>query len=158
MIVHAEDGAVGGLEGLAFGVLVFVFGMLLILSAWSVIDTKLAVSSAAREAVRTYVETVPGEDPMQRATGAASAALAAYGKDPADPGLVVHAVDDAGLPLAGSPPLERCVEVRLEVEYPADLYLPYSDRVIGNTASATAAELVDPLRSGLNEEAVCVDP
>lgn len=154
--MRAEDGAVGGLEGLVFGVLIFVFGLLMIMSAWNVIDTKLAVASAAREAVRAYVETPSGEDPMEGAHRAAAATVTAYGKDAADARFDVRPVAADGGGAAAGPGLERCAEVRLRVEYPADLYLPYADRVIDNVASATAAEVLDPLRSGLTGEAECV--
>ena len=51
-----ERGQAGGVEALPFGLLIFVVGALLVASAWVVVDAKLAVVSAAREAARTYVE------------------------------------------------------------------------------------------------------
>ncbi len=77
-----ERGAIGGLEALPFSVLIFVFGSLLLVNAWGVVDAKLAVTSASREATRTFAES---NDP---ATGAAAAqhaaddAIRAYGRDP----------------------------------------------------------------------------
>ena len=59
-----ERGAIGGLEALPFSVLIFVFGSLLLVNAWGVVDAKLAVTSASREATRTFAES---NDP---ATGA----------------------------------------------------------------------------------------
>ena len=54
---HDEHGQVGGIEGLVFGVLVFVFGALLVANAWAVVDAKSAASVAAREAARVCVES-----------------------------------------------------------------------------------------------------
>jgi hypothetical protein len=47
-----EGGAVGGLEVLPFGLLIFVVGILLVVNAWAVVDAKLAAEAAAREAAR----------------------------------------------------------------------------------------------------------
>ena len=52
----SEDGFVAGGEALALGVVVFVLGTLLVLSGWSLVDAKLAVEAAAREAGRAVVE------------------------------------------------------------------------------------------------------
>jgi phenylalanyl-tRNA synthetase beta chain len=46
-----DGGQVAGIEALPFGVLIFVVGALLITNLWAVIDTKIAVDAAAREAV-----------------------------------------------------------------------------------------------------------
>jgi len=54
-----DRGVVAGSDVLIFGVLAFVFGSLLIINVWAVIDASLAVSAAAREAARTYVESDP---------------------------------------------------------------------------------------------------
>lgn len=53
---RAEDGFVAGGEALALGVVVFVVGALLVLNAWRLVDGKLAVETAAREAARGLVE------------------------------------------------------------------------------------------------------
>ena len=52
----AEAGFVAGGEALALGVVVFVLGALLVLSGWRLVDGKLAVETAAREAARAVVE------------------------------------------------------------------------------------------------------
>src|SRR5919202_3284931 len=70
-----EAGQLAGGEALPFGVLVFVFGVLLIANAWAVVDAKLAVSAAAREATRAYVEAPPGGDAMAAADAAAREAV-----------------------------------------------------------------------------------
>ena len=55
-----DGGQVGGIEALPFGLLVFVVGALLVANAWAVVDAKLAVDAAARQATRHYVEADVG--------------------------------------------------------------------------------------------------
>ncbi len=65
-----DGGQVAGIETIPFGILLFVIGALLVANAWAVIDVKMAVTSAAREAARTYVEApdhVTGVADAQRA-------------------------------------------------------------------------------------------
>jgi hypothetical protein len=83
MPLRREDGAVGGFEGLAFGVLIFVVGTLLVANAWAVIDAKVAAASAAREAARAYVEAPSEQAGQAGAAAAAAGALHAHGRDPA---------------------------------------------------------------------------
>ncbi len=51
-----ENGAIGGAEGLVFGVLIFVVGTLILLNAWAVVDAQLAANAAARESARAVTE------------------------------------------------------------------------------------------------------
>lgn len=53
---HDERGVVAGAEGVAFGVLVMLAGATLLINAWAVIDTRIALDSAAREYLRAYSE------------------------------------------------------------------------------------------------------
>lgn len=141
-----DRGAVGGLEALPFSVLIFVAGSLLLLNVWSVIDVRLAMTSAAREATRTYVEA---DDPL---TGDAAArrmareAVRAYGRDPE-------------LLRLGPPrgDFVRCARVSYTASYPVPaVRLPFLGGVgPGYTVSATHAERFDDLRSGLPGEARC---
>ena len=55
-----DRGQAGGMEVLPLGFLVLVSVTLVIANAWGVIDARMAVSAAAREAVRAYVR---GERP-----------------------------------------------------------------------------------------------
>ena len=84
-----ESGQVAGIEVIPFGLLTFVVGTLLVANAWAVVDAKMAVSAAAREATRAYVETPPGADPLARAQAAAREALRGAGRDP-DPVSYTH--------------------------------------------------------------------
>ncbi|HVL28606.1 MAG TPA: hypothetical protein VM390_10695 [Acidimicrobiales bacterium] len=135
-----ERGQLAGAEALPFGVLVFVVGVLLVANAWAVVDAKMAVSSAAREAVRAYVESPVDEDPAARADAAGRAAIAGMGRDPGRLGLTALEAD-----------FTRCAEVRFEASYPVPfLTVPFMGGFgRGFTAVARHAEIVDPYRSGV---------
>ncbi len=140
-----EDGAVGGVEALPFGVLVFVVGTLIVANAWGVVDAKMAVASAAREAVRAYVEAPPGADAESLARAAAVQTMSAMGRTARSPQVTV----------AGE--FARCARVTASVAYPIPaVRLPWVGGLGSFTARSTASELVDPLRSGLPGEASCV--
>lgn len=142
-----EAGVVGGLEGLAFGVLVFAIGLLVIVNAWGVVDAKSAAAAAAREAARAYVESPDEVTASARATTAARAAMAGHGRDVARSEVVVDAPDG----------LARCARVLVEVRHRLPLVrIPLLGGAgSGFTVAARHAELVDPYRSGLDGVAAC---
>lgn len=149
-----EAGQVGGIEGLVFGVLVFVFGTLVVANAWGVIDAKLAVTSAAREAARTYVETTSETDAYEAALAASDAALTAHGRDRERAELQIE-VDAGG---AGGPGrFARCARAAAEVRYVVPLVaIPLLGQAgNGITVTARHSEVVDPYRSGLPGTATC---
>lgn len=141
MTVHRDErGQVAGLEGLLFGVLVFVFGTLLVVNGWSVVDAKSAASAAAREATRVYVESAVATDADTRATEAGMQAFEGFGR----------ARERAAVArVAGS--LNRCERVVFEASYVVPLVqvplLGGAGR--GMRISARHSEVVDPYRSGL---------
>lgn len=140
-----ERGVVGGLEALPFGVLVFVIGTLIVVNAWGVVDAKMTVASAAREAVRAYVEAPAGANAEARARQAAEQTVRALGRTARTPQIT----------LAGS--FVRCNRVTATVAYEVpSLRVPWVGGLGSFTARATASEIVDPLRSGLPGEAGCV--
>lgn len=143
---HGEAGQVGGLEGLVFGVLVFVFGTLLVANAWGVIDAKLAATSAAREAARTYVESGSESDADAAADAAAREAIEAHGRLPERAEV---AVDVAGF--------ARCARATAVVRYEVPLIaIPLLGQAgNGITVTARHSEVVDPYRSGLPGTAAC---
>ena len=133
-----ERGQVG-IE-LQFGLLTFVVGALLVANAWAVIDAKVAVSAAAREATRAFVESPADGDPLAAADAAARSAIQGAGRDPAQ--LVLT-------PLEAT--FARCETVRFEASYqiPA-VRVPWIGGFgSGFTASARHAEVVDPYRTGV---------
>ena len=143
-----ESGQLGGLEGLAFGVLVFVMGTLVVVNAWAVIDSKLAAASAAREAARAFVEARSVDDAEDDAQRAAGAAIQGYGRDP-ERMDISH--DDVAF--------GRCQRVTFTVEYKVSLgAIPLLQRpAMSFVAAARHSEIVDPFRDGLPGEARCVD-
>ena len=86
---------------LPFGLLTFVVGTLLVANAWGVVDAKLAVTSAAREAVRAYVEAPTPATRPRRADDAAAEAIAGHGRNPDATTLEIHHDDDG--PSPGAP-------------------------------------------------------
>ncbi|HMG42791.1 MAG TPA: hemolysin family protein [Acidimicrobiales bacterium] len=152
-----DEGVVGGAEALPIGLLVFVVGALIVANAWSVIDAKLAVNAAAREAARAYVEAPVtdaggGSLAADEATAAGLAAIAAHGRDAAraDIGLV-------GLEHPSSDGYVRCARVTFSASYqvPA-LSVPWIGGFgDGFDVSAQHSELVDPFRDGVPGEASC---
>lgn len=138
-----EEGAVAGLEALAFGVLVFVVGTLVVVNAWAVIDARFATSAAAREAVRAVVQApevgLTDAQLGQRARTAAAQALAAHGYT-AEPVLT-------GPPLTQA----RCatVEITSELEV-VPAVLPWVTQPLAYRVASTHAEVIDPFRAGLD--------
>jgi hypothetical protein len=138
-LVRDESGQ-AGIEVLPFGILTFVVGALLVANAWAVIDAKIAVSAAAREATRAYVEAPVDGDPLAAADAAARSAIEGAGRDPAQ--LVLT-------PLEAT--FARCETVRFEASYriPA-IRVPWVGGFgSGFTATARHAEVVDPYRTGV---------
>jgi Flp pilus assembly protein TadG len=149
---HSESGQ-GGIEALPLGLLVFVVGALLIANAWAVIDAKLAVSSAAREATRTYVEapaSLTSDEAFVAARSAAEAAFAAQRPSSRRPGLRLITGDGGAR--------SRCTRVTAEATYrvPAVTVPWVGGFGRGFTVRARHSEIVDPFRSGLSGTANCV--
>ena len=143
----SEDGFTAGLESLAFGVLVFVIGTLIIANAWAVIDGRFATSAAAREAVRAVVQAEPvglsAEALEARARTAAGQAFAAHGYG-AQPLLEELVLTQA-----------RCATVSVTVALQVDpTLLPGIAQPLAYTVRSTHAEVVDPFRSGLEGDGV----
>lgn len=143
-----EDRAEAGIVLLPL-VLLAVYGLgLLALGIWRVAESSMAVTDAARSGARAYVEAPAeaGRDPASSAAVvAARSAATAAGID-----AVSVSIDTAAR--------ERCavVEVTVAAEVPA-LLLPWVGEVSSATVSSTHRQVVDPLRSGLQGEASCLD-
>jgi hypothetical protein len=144
-----DHGQVAGIEVLPFGMLIFVVGSLLVANAWAVVDARLAVASAAREAARAYVEAPDPNAAHEAATIAARHTVEGHGRNPDRLRL--------GIEHDGGRPWGRCVRIRAVGHYPVPaLTLPW----IGGygrafLATATHSEIIDPYRSGLAGEAQC---
>lgn len=140
-----ERGQAGGVEAIALGLLVFVVGSLLVASTWAVVDAKLAVASAAREAARTYVEASSADEAVRAGTAAAEDALRGHGRAGAE---VTFDVDGGGF--------RRCATVTARVAYevPA-VALPWIGGLGAITVSSRHAERIDPFRDGIEGAAAC---
>lgn len=140
-----ESGFVGGFEALPFGFLVFVAGSLLLVNAWAVFDCHLAASSAAREAVRAFVESPgPQHDAALAGEAAAGEALVGHGKR----------IDRMHLTWA-SARLERCQPVTVTVTYDVPTIAVPWIGAFGHGLIRTRArhsEIVDPYKGGLAVE------
>lgn len=133
------------MEGLIFGVLIFVLGLLVVANAWGVIDAKLAADTAATEAARTFVQVAPEADAAHQARQAAMAVMVASGRSPRRTTVIV-----TGAPV-------RCSRVVAVVRYRVPIV---AVPLLGGFGSgfvvrATHAELVDAYRSGLSGVASC---
>lgn len=136
-----DRGQVGGIEVMAFGLLVFVAGALLIANAWAVVDAKFATDAGAQQAARAYAEAVDASGATAGAVAAGLAAIEGHGRDPAR--AVVEPVDGTRF--------ERCARAtfRAEYEVPA-LTIPFIGGFGGGfRVVSVASELVDPFRAGV---------
>lgn len=144
-----DTGQAGGAEVLPLGLLTFVFALLLIANAWGVVDADLATTSAAREAVRVFVESPDEPSAHMFATGAALEAMAGHGRSNDSTSVVISYVGDGGW--------ARCSRVAVTVRHPMPaIRIP----VIGGYGHAfdvvaTSTEVIDPFRGGLTGEARC---
>lgn len=143
-----EQGQIGGLEGLVFGVLIFVFGTLLVANAWGVIDAKLAATSAAREAARSFVEASSHGGAEAAAQDAGKSAIEAHGRRTERAEVRVEV--DGGR-------FARCARATVEVRYDVPLIaVPLLGQAgSGITVTARHSELIDPYRGGLPGTAAC---
>lgn len=137
--VHlGQEGQIAGVEGLALGILVFVLGTLAIVDSWAVIDAKLAIDTAATQAVRAFVVAPDPQQAPLAAQMAAAQVITASGRAP------------RAMALSISGTLQRCTVVAVKVAYPVRLALLPILKGFGPVVvvSGRQAELVDPLRSG----------
>lgn len=143
---RGEEGMAGGIEVIPFGVLIFVAGTLLIVNAWAVVDAKLAVEASAREAGRAYVEAPDGATAERDAGRAARESLRGSGRNPER----MELRDD-------HPAFVRCAVVEHEVTYevPA-LTIPFLGGFgHGTTVHGRHREVIDPYRAGLGPGGGC---
>ena len=149
MRTTGDSGQVGGIEVIPFGVLTFVLATLLLANAWGAVDAQLAVTSAARESIRAFVEAPDESTATERAISAAATTVAAHGRDPSNTSVELHYLD--GLTWA------RCRRVTSTVRRPIPvLRIP----VLGGFGHAfdvvaTQTEVIDPFRAGINGAKTC---
>ncbi len=143
---RSERGVVGGIEVLPFGVLIFVAGALLLANLWAVVDAKLTVEAAAREAGRAYAEAPNATIAEADADVAARDAAVGAGRNPARLKLRNN-----------NPTFARCEVVEYVASYrlPA-LTIPFLGEVgKGTTVTGRHREVIDPFGAGLQGTGNC---
>lgn len=131
-VTRNERGVVAGAEALAIGSLVMIAGIVLAVNAWAVIDTHIALDSAAREYLRTYTEA--DSRGVARMTGAA-AASGVLGERNAQ-------VEDLTVSFGPCEP----ARVRISAQVPA-IRFPFIDSEWGvRSVEIDAVELIDAHR------------
>ncbi len=142
---RGERGVVGGIEALPFGLLIFVCGTLLLANVWAVVDAKLAVEDAARQAGRAYAES-GAESASGAADRAARQAMAGAGRDPSR--LTIS---------ASRLPFRRCGIVEHQTSYQvAAIKLPFIGGFgRGFTVQGSHRDVIDPFRSGIEGDGAC---
>jgi Flp pilus assembly protein TadG len=137
-----ETGQVGGIEAVAFGMLVLVIGVLIIGNAWGVIDAKTAASDAAREAARAFATSAAGNDAQADALARQAAFDTLHELGWSRPDITVQRT-------SGS--FTRCSLVTYEVSIPVPVFrLPWTrSGPSAFRAAASHSEQVDPYRSGV---------
>lgn len=144
-----DRGQVAGIEVLPFGLLMFVIGVLIVANAWGVVDANLATTTAAREAVRAYVEAPSASMAHDRAVGAAAEAILGYGRSPFSTRVEVETIGGRGW--------QRCSLAIVTVHHEVPLLsLP----IVGGFGHAfdvvsRQSEVVDPYRDGVEGDARC---
>jgi Flp pilus assembly protein TadG len=138
---HDDGGQVAGIEGLIFGVLIFVLGSFLVINLWAVIDARLAADVGAREAARAFVEGRNLGDAKDQAIAAAQEAMEGYGRP----------IPDTAVSFSPDNVFERCARVTITVTYqlPGVLTPVFGSFGQGVTVYGRHTELVDPLRNNV---------
>lgn len=139
--ISPERGA-AGIEMLPLGFLVFAVGSLMIVNAWTVVDSWMAVSTASREGARIFVESPPDQ-----AWPAAEARILDVMDDY---GRGTRTIAPAPPTIEGDGSYARCAVVTVSVEYDlAFITLPFLGGFGSiDTITARHSERIDPYRSG----------
>ncbi|CAB4614955.1 unannotated protein [freshwater metagenome] len=147
--LRGNHGQVGGIEVIPFGILTFVIAMLVIANVWGVVDADLSTTSAAREAVRAFVEAPDEATAQFRAESAAQQAFQGQGRSSSTTSISISYTGEGGW--------SRCSRVTVTVRHPVHaLRVP----IIGGFGHgfdvvASESEVIDPFRSGLPGDAQC---
>jgi len=145
-----NDAGIFGFEALPLFILVFVIGVLMFSESWAAIDAKIAATSGAREAGRTFVESpanLGAAEAFALASEAAKAAVSSHGRS-----------GETTVEPVGVLSLERCARITIQVSTETRyLALPFvRDSGFHRTVSATHTEIIDPFRDGLEGALGCV--
>lgn len=135
-----ERGFVAGLEGVLFAVLILLVGTLIVVNAWSVLQTRRTLDGAAREYLRAYTEGDGPDDAVASGRRALAAVLSGESRigshgpavriDGPDPGRFGPCVE---------------AEVAISAVVPA-ARIPFVGTFGSTTVRVTHTELVDAHR------------
>ncbi|MEA3215504.1 MAG: hypothetical protein QOJ19_1660 [Acidimicrobiia bacterium] len=136
----------GGVEMLPLGILIFAVGALVVLNLWALVDAKLAVSSASREAIRTMSESSAVESGMVSGDAAARRVISEGGRNLERFAMSWTTADGS----ADARELSRCLRLVARASYrvPA-VAVPWVGALGSVEVTAASSELVDPYRDGL---------
>jgi len=138
---HGERGAVGGGEGVIFGMLILVAGTLVILNLWALLDTRMALDSAAAEYLRTYTEQQGFFQARYTADVALKDTLTQRGFSPDRVSIRV------GEPQGFGPCAEVTVQLSTQVPWAR---VPFIGGAGSTSVSVTQSELIDAHREVTN--------
>ena len=143
-----ERGVIGGADAILFGALCFFAGTIIILNAWSVIDTKFAADSAAREAGRAYVEAPSQTDAVIRAIAASDRVATNENKTYGDQRITI------------SGGFIRCADINFDVEFVAPRSrVPFiGTLILPMNVHGHYSEVVDPYRASQATSPTTGDP
>jgi hypothetical protein len=146
----SENGQIGGIEAVPFSILIFVVGMIMAINGWGVVHTQTNARSAARAAVRVFVEQNNFDLAQQKAHATAIETLRRSG----------FATDRASIAIdfPNGDTWHRCARVRIVVSLPTRTFPAPFVGSLFSWISVRAAEsgLVDAYRSGIDGgEAIC---
>ncbi|CAB4558421.1 unannotated protein [freshwater metagenome] len=132
-----ERGAVGGGEGVIFGMLILVAGTLVILNLWSILDTRMALEAAAGEYLRTYTEQQNFFQARVVGEAAAKDSLAQRGITPARVEILPSEPQGFG------PCAVAVVQLRTQLPW---VRVPFIGGAGSTSVSVTQTELIDAHR------------
>jgi hypothetical protein len=131
-----ERGQVAGVETVVFGVLVFVAGLLIATNGWSVLTTRNATSSIAREYLRAYTRQT--NEPAARRAGRSAAATV---RD-------TERIRPARVAIVEPARFGPCVDASVTVTVQVPLArLPFLGEVGSTSVSVTRHERIDAYRA-----------
>lgn len=134
---RSERGAVGGAEGLLFGMLILVAGSIVVVNLWAIVDTRAALDAGAREYLRTFTERADRATAATQAQIALDDVLVARGTDPAN--VLVHVDTPNGFGPCALARLELTASVR-------GVRAPFLDAAMSTEVRVEHHELIDAHR------------
>jgi Flp pilus assembly protein TadG len=135
-----DRGLVGGAEALIVVIPMMLVAVLLITELWGALDARAAVSEAAREGARAYVEATSARSARDEALAAATASLVQHGRQ--------GTIDSLATTGFG-----RCQRVEISVHTQVPRVRLFGLNSGGSyTITAHHSELVDPYRSATGLE------